>query len=67
MPIFNIKNVIPLSSLSVIVTGRTFSYVVTAFEGNFLFRSAQLEMQVLGPGWALPSWFKISRWGGGLQ
>ena len=35
MSIFNILKVIPLFSLSVIITGMTFSYVVTASEGNF--------------------------------
>ena len=35
MSIFNIQNVIPLSSLSFILTGKTFSYVVAASKGNF--------------------------------
>ena len=35
MSISSIQNVIPLSSLSFILTGKTFSYVVAAAEGNF--------------------------------
>ena len=35
MPLSNIQNVIPLYSLSVIMTSTTFAYVVTASEGNF--------------------------------
>ena len=67
MPISNIQKVTPLSSLSVLMTGTTFSYVVTASEDNFFFiLSADLAMQVLGPGWALSSWLKINKQGGGV-
>ena len=43
-----------------IITGMTVSYVVTASKGNF-FLDAHLAMQVLVPGWALPSWLKINK------
>ena len=46
-----------LSTLSVIITGTTFSKVVTVSE------STHLAMQVVDPGWALPSWFKINKQG----
>ena len=62
MPITNIHKMIPLSSLGVIITGKSFSYVVTASEGNFSL-SLHLAMQIVGPGWALPSWFKINKRG----
>ena len=54
MPIFNIQKVIDsiILSLSVIIVGTTLSKLVTASE-NCLFLSAQLVMEVLGPGWIL--------------
>ena len=63
MPISNIQKVIPLCSLSVIITCTTFSYVATASEGSAIFLSAHLTMQVQDPDWALPSWFKINKGG----
>ena len=47
MPISNFHKVIPLSSLGVLITGTSFSYVATPSEGNF---------SLLGPHLAI-SWY----------
>ena len=33
---------------------------------SLLYLGSHLVMQVLGPGWIIPFWFKIKKWGGGL-
>ena len=58
--------VTPLSFLNVTIIGTTVSYVISISDGNFSLFSPHLEIQVLGPSWAIPSWFKIDKegWGG---
>ena len=53
----NKQKVLPISSINAIAIGTTFSYVVSASEGNCsLSKRAHLVMQVLDPGWTHPSW-----------
>ena len=57
MPISNMQNVTPLSSLSAIITGMTFSYV-SASEAISLFSKFSSSDASSGN---IPSWFKIDK------
>ena len=62
MPISDIQHVIPLSSLSVIITGMTFSYIATASESNVSLSNCSSSHASSGSRRRLPSWFKIDKW-----
>ena len=60
----NILKLFPSSSLNTTIIGTTFSYVITAFDGNFSFSCAHPTTQILSLGWTMLFWIKINKRGG---